>query len=103
MAEITLGIEQHRGRDDRRHLLDAKLLQRRVRGRFQVRLLAAAVILCRVGREFALAVPYLWQHREVADRIHLRALRPRFAAHSLLAVEGVPRTSDADGRPISFP
>jgi hypothetical protein len=42
LAEITLGIKQHRGRDKRRHLLDAKLLQRRVSGRFDVGLFAKA-------------------------------------------------------------
>ena len=33
---MGLGVEQHRGGDDRRHLLDAELLQRRVRRRLHV-------------------------------------------------------------------
>ena len=54
-----------------------------------VLLRVAAVILRLVGGEFALAVPLLRQHGEMADRVHLRALRAGLAAHRLLAVEGV--------------
>ena len=40
------------------------------------------------------------QHGEMADRVHLRALRAGLAAHRLLAVEGVHGAGDADGRPV---
>ena len=43
------------------------------------------------------------QHGEMADRVHLRALRPGLSADGLLAIEGMPRTRDSDRRPIFFP
>src|SRR5258707_2848634 len=56
-AEMALGVEQHRARDDRRHLLDAQLLQRRIRRRLHVGLRVAAVIPCLVGGGVAPAIP----------------------------------------------
>ena len=100
---MALRVEQHRGRDDRRHLFDAELLQRGLRTRLHVGLRVAAVIPCLVGGEVALAIPRLGQHGEMADCIHLRALRSGLPAHGLLAVEGVPRARDSDRRPIFFP
>ncbi len=100
LAEIGLGVERHRGGDDRRHLLDPELLQRRIRRRLDVGLLVAAVVLRLVRREIALAVPRFGQHRKMPDGVHLGALGAGLAAHRLLAVEGVRRAGNADGRPI---
>ena len=49
LAEMGFGVEQHRGGDDRRHLVDAELLQRRVRRGLDLLLREAAVIF-RAGR-----------------------------------------------------
>jgi hypothetical protein len=69
-------------------------------GESGVGLFVAAVIGRLVRWEFALAVPRFGQHRKVPDGIHLGALRAGLSAHCLLAVEGVNRAGDADGRPI---
>ena len=98
LAEIGLGIEQHAGGDDRRRLVDAELLQRRIRRRLHVALFVAAVIGRAVGGKRRLAIPRLGQHREMPDRIHLRALLARIAAHHLVGVEGMTRALDADRR-----
>ena len=100
LAEMRLGVEQHRGGDDRRRLLHAEVKQRRVRRGLHVLLGEAAVVFRLVGRKLALAVPLLRQHGEMADRVHLRALRAGLAAHRVLAVEGVHGAGNADGRPV---
>src|SRR5262249_57932005 len=84
-AEMALGVEQHRARDDRRHLLDAELLQRGIGSWLHLRLRVAAVIPRLVGGELALAIPRLGQHGEMADRIHFRALRSGLPPYGLLA------------------
>ena len=57
-ADIRFGVEQHRGGDDRRRLVDAELLQRRVRRRLHLLLREAAVIF-RAGRGKSPCPPHL--------------------------------------------
>ena len=98
LADMRLGVEQHRGGDDRRRLVDAELLQRRIRRGLHVALRVAAVIRRAAGGKLALAVPRLRQHREMAERVHLRALLAGIAARHLVGVEGVAGAGNADGR-----
>jgi len=92
-----LRVEQHRGGDDRRHLVDAELLQQRIRRRLHFALPVAAVVDHLVDRERALAVPDPRGRAEVAERVDVRSLPARLAAH-LLHVRGVQRVAHAAGR-----
>jgi hypothetical protein len=96
-AEKTARIQQHRAGDDRRHLVDAELQERRIGARLDLTLCETAVVARPVGGKVALPVPDLGQLREMADRVHLRALRGGLAAHGF-AVEGMARGRQARGR-----
>ena len=70
-------------------------LQRRIRRGLHVALGVAAIIRRAAGGKLALAVPRLRQHREMPERIHLRALLAGIAARHLVGVEGVAGAGDA--------
>src|SRR4029077_10823228 len=85
--------------DDRGDFLHAELEQRRVGRRLHLLLREAAVVSDLLVFERRLAVPGLGAHREVAERIELRALLGVLRALvDRLAVERVRGARDAGSR-----